>query len=200
MKSILKFPSLYIFYQKIIGDKNFRKYYSEKYLRIKNEQRVLDFGCGPGNIIPYLPNDIEYYGIDQSKEYINYAKKHFKKSNYKFIEASINDISLNIKNFDVVMANAILMNLNDYEAELLLKNAYNLLKNGGRLVIYDGCYSLNLSLIEQILLNNERGEVLRTKEDYFKLASKFFKEININTRNDLYRIPYPSIIIECIKS
>jgi ubiquinone/menaquinone biosynthesis C-methylase UbiE len=43
---------------------------------LKNGQRVLDWGCGNGRLLLLLEGfDIEYYGIDQSKNLIKIAKE-----------------------------------------------------------------------------------------------------------------------------
>ena len=40
----------------------------------KKKLKVLDIGCGPANVLNYLPK-CEYYGYDIDKRSINYAKK-----------------------------------------------------------------------------------------------------------------------------
>lgn len=199
VKPVLEIPIVYRFYQHLIGDSNFRKHYVEKYVKAKQNDRILDIGCGPANIIDFLPFNIEYLGFDKSKDYINFAKKKYNSNNYKFISTPISDINITEKNFDIVMGNAVLMNLSDKDADLFFKIAHDGLKDSGRLVIYDGYYDDNLSLIKKFLITNERGKFLRTKEKYYKLASKYFQDVHITTPGNMYNIPYPTIIIECLK-
>ncbi len=199
LKPVLENPIIYRFYQHLIGDSNFRKRYVQKYINAKPNDKILDIGCGPANMIDFLPSEIEYIGFDKSKDYINFAKKKYSSNSYKFISASISNVDLRENNFDIVMGNAVLMNLSDKDADLLFKTAKDVLKDNGRLVIYDGYYQDSLSFIKKFLLSNERGKFLRTKEDYYKLASKYFQDVHITTPDNVYNIPYPIIIIECVK-
>ncbi len=94
------------------------------------------------------------------------------------------------------MANAILHHIDNEEAEKLISFACNNLKAGGRFITHDGCFVNNQSFIKHWLLRNDRGKFVRTKESYFKLFSKYFNQIKVCTREDLYNIPYTTIIFE----
>ena len=50
------------------------KRYSNKFILPEINKRkdnifLLDIGCGTGNLIPYLPENINYMGIDYSQNY-----------------------------------------------------------------------------------------------------------------------------------
>lgn len=199
LKPILELPLVYLMYQNLIGDTAFRKRYINVYVKPKSNDKILDIGCGPGNIVKFLPSDINYIGFDKSQSYIDYANKKFFSSNHKFIASGLDSTIIDEYDFDIVMANAVLMNLNDNEAAQLFSISYDLLKQGGRLVLYDGYYNINLPLIEKFLVTNERGKHIRTKDDYQQIAEKYFSTINITALDNMYRIPYPMIIIECVK-
>jgi hypothetical protein len=51
--------------------------------------------------------------------------------------------------------------------------------------------------LAQFILSNDRGKYVRTKDAYFRLAAEVFKDIQVNIHNDLLRIPYTHIIMEC---
>lgn len=99
--------------------------------------------------------------------------------------------------FDIIMANAILHHIDDKEADKLISFAAANLKQGGRFITHDGCFVENQSSLKKWLLENDRGKFVRTKDEYFKLFSKHFKNINTQTREDLYNIPYTVIIFSC---
>jgi len=199
VKPILEVPLIYLTYQNLMGDTAFRKKYVLEHIMPKSNDKILDIGCGPGNMVKFLPVDINYMGFDKSTKYTEYAAKKFSSSNFKFITSELNDTYIDRCQYDIVMANAVLMNLDDNEANQLFETSYKALKQGGRLVLYDGYYNANLPFIEKFLVTNERGNFLRTKDEYQKLATKHFKTINLVTLDNMYRIPYPMIIIECTK-
>ena len=49
----------------------------------KKGDKILDFGCAAGhfyNSLKRIDKDINYTGFDVTKDYITYARKHFKKN------------------------------------------------------------------------------------------------------------------------
>lgn len=72
-----------------------------KTLEIK-KGKILDVGCGPGNLKKYLGDKFSYTGIDFSKEMLKEAKQ----KGYKTLEGEIEDIlpTIKDKSFDYVLA------------------------------------------------------------------------------------------------
>lgn len=198
IKKILSNPHIYSFWQRLIGDYKLRKIYCHDYVRAKDGDRILDIGCGPANMVEYLPSKIDYVGFDDSDLYIENAKKKFLNSeNYSFFSQRVNFAQDFEEKFDIIMANAILHHIDDSEAEKLISFASKNLKSGGRFITLDGCFVERQSQIKQWLLKNDRGKFVRSKDDYFKLFSKYFSNIKVSIREDLYNIPYTIIIFEC---
>lgn len=198
IKNLLSIPQFYTLWQKFVGDYKLRKIYCKDYVKAKEGNRILDIGCGPANMVEYLPKNIDYVGFDDSKLYIDNAKKKFPNSeNYSFFAQRVNFAQNFEGKFDIIMANAVLHHIDDIEAEKLISFASANLKPYGRFITLDGCFTQNQSIIKKWLLENDRGRFVRTKEDYFKLFSKYFSEIKISIREDLYNIPYTIIIFEC---
>lgn len=71
---LLAEPVIYRFFIKLVGSGKARKNFVEK-LGLKAGDKILDIGCGPADILEYLPETIEYIGFDSNKDYINVAKK-----------------------------------------------------------------------------------------------------------------------------
>lgn len=197
LRRVLSIPQVYTLWQKLIGDYKLRKIYCKNYIKAKECDRILDIGCGTANMVEFLPKNIDYVGFDDSAEYIKHAKKKFPQHNFAFFRQRVNFAQNYDEKFDIIMANAILHHINDEEAEKLISFAATNLKENGRFITHDGCFVENQSFIRKWLLENDRGRFVRTKDDYFKLFSKYFSNINVNIKENLYNIPYTIIIFEC---
>ena len=54
-----------------------------EYIKPKNDSRILDIGCGTGDFRYFLPVELDYIGIDNNFNYIEFAKnRNFKNSNF----------------------------------------------------------------------------------------------------------------------
>ena len=73
--SLLTLPSVYRLFGNIVGGDAYRVYISE-YVRPVTGEKVLDIGCGPGDILENLP-DVDYLGFDINPKYVEAAQKRF---------------------------------------------------------------------------------------------------------------------------
>jgi ubiquinone/menaquinone biosynthesis C-methylase UbiE len=197
MNKLLDFPATYNLFSRLIGNYA-RKIYVEKYIRPNEGDKIFDIGCGTADILFHLPT-VDYVGIDANPKYIKHAKRRFGK-NGKFMVKSLSEKLMrefSSSDFDKVLAEGILHHLNDDEAIQLFELARYTLKSGGRLITFDGCYIEGQSWMAHFILSMDRGKYVRTKDAYFRLASKVFENIQVNIHNDLLRIPYTHIIMEC---
>ncbi len=198
LTQILNFPYLYLAYRGLVGGKRATSTFVREYVRFKSRDRILDIGCGPGEALEYFSN-VEYIGFDSNLAYINLAKKKYGE-NAHFFCGMIDKITLeSFDKFDLVMAVGVLHHLNDNQSLALLKLAFNALKRGGRLITFDGCFVAGQSRIARFIISNDRGQFVRTQDGYANLASKVFSRVEVSLRDDLLRIPYNHIILECIK-
>jgi SAM-dependent methyltransferase len=168
------------------------------YIRPKENDKILDIGCGTADILLHLPR-VEYVGIDVNQAYIRHAKNRFRGRGI-FLSAKIDREMIqefSLSEFDIALATGVVHHLNDDEAMQLFEVASAVLKPGGRLITLDGCYVKEQSLITRFILSRDRGKYVRTKDEYLSLASKSFKNIQVSIHHDLIRIPYTHIIMEC---
>ncbi len=103
---------------------------------------VLDLGSGGGIDVfissKYVGDSGKVYGLDMTNEMLELANKNKEKMgvrNVEFIKGYIEDIPLKNETIDVITSNCVINLCESKEAAL--KEAYRVLKNGGRLAIAD---------------------------------------------------------------
>lgn len=82
----------------------------------KPKMKILDFGCASGHYyleLRKLDKNLKYTGYDATKNYINFAKKHFKKNkNVSFrVENLVSKRQKSIEKFDIVYSCNVLLHL-----------------------------------------------------------------------------------------
>lgn len=197
IRNILNIPFAFRLFQYILGGNRCWTKFATENVRAKDNDRILDIGCGTAKIIEYLP-DVEYVGFDINQKYIDFARKCYGNKATLYCKKVSEETSNEFGSFNIVLATSILHHLNDYEAIQLFEIANKCLKSGGKLVTLDPCYVEGQSLISRYIISKDRGQYIRKKEEYLQLASKVFTDIKVDTRNDLSLMPYPTIIMECI--
>ncbi len=128
-------------YDKIVGPKG--HYYHQKVvlpgviklLELENSNiKLADLACGQGVLARYLPRGANYLGIDASPSLIQAAQRLNKEPGHRFITADLNQ-PLTLKERDFSHATIILALQNIAHPEEVLKNAAQLLRKAGRLVL-----------------------------------------------------------------
>lgn len=189
-------PSLFRLFNRIISRGN-RDVVVEEYIRPAKGDRVLDVGCGYGELSSRL-DQATYIGIDISPKYIDYANLHY--GNFgRFICGDITEDSVlkDLRHFDVVTIIGVLHHLSDTECETLLSSAKRLLSADGRLVTLNGVFTHDQPAIIRLLLRAHRGRFVRTEKHYRKLLSEQFEISTGDIRRDLLSIPYSHFITVC---
>lgn len=196
-RSILAKPAVYQLWTKAVGSQIFVDRLVNEYIRPNPDSRILEIGCGPGTMVSSLPQS-GYLGFDLSPEYIEQARKRFPKA--QFLCERVSRFSLSqTQEFDLAIAIGIVHHLDDAEAVRLFQIAYDALKPGGKLVTVDGVFTKDQSAAARYLLNRDRGEHVRMTHEYVRIASQIFHDVKPIIRNDLLRIPYTHLILECVR-
>lgn len=102
---------------------------------VKDGDRVLDLGCGNGRLIElFVGKNIDYLGVDNSKNLIDIAKKHHPNNNFLLADAL--NLSLEDKTFDAIFSIAVLHHIPSRELRIKFFNeAKRILKPNGILVL-----------------------------------------------------------------
>ncbi len=156
LRSILAVPAAYRLFQNLVGVHRLRVEYIEEYVRPRPSDRVLDCGCGPGDLVAYLPG-VDYVGIDMDESYITSARTRFgDRASFRLGPVGAETMS-DEAHYDLVLANGLLHHLDDAQASEFLRLAARNLKPSGRLVTFDGCYTEDQSRAARWLLDMDRG-------------------------------------------
>lgn len=200
LNSILELPVLYKLFSTLVGAQNSQSTFVNQYVRPATGARILDIGCGPGNILDHLPQ-VDYFGFDFNPSYIESATRRYGDRGQFFCQR-VSEAQVFLEqpeSFDIVLAIGILHHLDDAEALQLFDIAKRALKKGGRLVTFDGCYVKDQSRAAKYLLSRDRGQFVRDEKGYTDLARARFDNVVVSIRNDLLHIPYTHIMLECMK-
>jgi len=196
IRDTLRFPSLYLFSQAILGAKRARKRLIDEYAQPQPGMRVLDIGCGPGYVIEYLPK-VEYYGFDVSSLYITYAKRKYGEQGAFYCQRFDAAVASELEPFDLILMAGLLHHLNDQEVSSLLELSKRAIKKTGSLVTLDPCYDRTQSPIAKFLLDRDRGHYIREADPYVALASGVFRHVDFHVRDDLFFLPYTALVMVC---
>jgi len=111
-----------------------------KYLGDIRNKRILDIGCGTGDLANELAKKSKYVlGIDSSKKWISYCKKNHQRENLEFKNQSAQDINkIRSASFDVIVINMVLINIpNKQDIIKIFDEVGRILKNSGELIFSD---------------------------------------------------------------
>ena len=160
----------------------------------KKNDKILDFGCAAGhfyNSLKKIDKNINYSGFDATKDYINYAKKHFNKEKHvKFDVQSLFSMSQKYYNkYDIVFCSNVLHHIPSIDIPLK-----NLIKASKRYCIIRTLVSDNTHLARFYYddSTNKKGELnnFQLQNTYsYSLIRKKIKKIGnykVNFINDVF--------------
>lgn len=195
IRRALGVPAVYAAFQRFARGRGETVFVND-HLRPKSGDRILDVGCGPGNMLGLLP-DVDYLGFDMDPRSIDAAKKRYGDRGRFFCDKVSQETVAETGRFDLVLAAAVLHHLTDFEAQDLFSLAVKVLKPGGRLVSWDPCWVAGQSRVSRFLMSRDRGRYVRKAGAYEALAGLFFETVHVTVYEDLIRLPLPSVIMEC---
>jgi SAM-dependent methyltransferase len=197
VRAVLSHPAIYSIFQNLMGAREIWGTLAKDYIRPFSGMRILDIGCGPADILSYLPN-VDYYGFDISDVYIAQAIKNFgKEGNFYCQELTYNDLNT-FSAFDVVLGCGLLHHLDDVDASNVLQIAFQALKPGGRLITIDPCLDSSQNRIARFLVKKDRGQNIRSQEGYATLVKGIYSLQHIKVRHRKW-LPYTHCLMECSK-
>lgn len=198
IRSVLSIPIVYSSLQFVMGAQSIWKHIVNDLIHAKSGMAVLDIGCGPADILSYLPEGTQYWGYDISEEYIKKAQKKYG-ARGNFVCKLLNEHDLeNLPKFDRVVLTGVLHHLDDDVAKQVIRLAYMALNEGGKLVSVDPCFAHNQHPIARFLISQDRGQNVRAESAYKTLVNKVFKNVQ-STVVHRSLIPYTHCYMICEK-
>jgi SAM-dependent methyltransferase len=174
------------------------KFFINEFVRPEEGMSLLDIGCGPADIVEFLPS-VDYWGFDVSESYIEHAvEKYGSRGNFACKHLTEADLQ-SLPKFDVVVASGVLHHMDDDVARSLMRLAHSALKPGGRFVSVDPCLTEEQNPIARILIMQDRGRNVRNEIGYDQLAAPVFQERRTTIRHKSW-IPYTHCFMECVRT
>jgi len=193
VRAVLSHAWVYDACQWLMGGRTGRTDFSRQ-VRAVAGTRVLDIGCGTGELLAYLPPAIEYLGYDVSPEYIATARPRFPRAEFVCGLLNLNDVAARAP-FDIVVASALLHHLDDEGVRSLMPVVRQALRSGGRFVSIDPVRVPRQNRVARFLIEHDRGLNVRTPEQYLDLVRPAFDEVHGLLRHRRW-IPYTHWIME----
>lgn len=198
VRALLSHPLVYTAFQALMGPRSVRSNFVADFVRPEPGMHVLDIGCGPADILDYLPS-VDYRGFDISEAYVDHARKTFgTRGSFTCKHLQTADLAL-LPRFDVVLALGLIHHLDDAEAVSVMRLARAALKPGGRLITMDPVIDPKQSKVARFLVRRDRGQNVRDKAGYETIASAIFPPPRIEVRHQTW-IPYTHCMMECTAS
>ena len=195
--NLINSPKIYMIFQKLMSGTIFRK----KIIigNIKNKKvKVLDIGCGPAEILNYIPQSM-YYGYDIDKRCIDYEKnKYINKNNHFYRKIFKKSELKKLPKFDYVILFGILHHLNDKEIKKILVLCKQAMKKNGVLLTEDPIFVEKQNMIARFLISQDRGMNVRKEKDYRILLKQYFRNIRSKVTHQFF-IPYTWFSMICKK-
>ncbi|SHK74186.1 class I SAM-dependent methyltransferase [Desulforamulus aeronauticus] len=105
---------------------------------LKSGSKILDLGCGPGNVAKYLFESNQGFtvvGIDLSEEMIKLARQNVPHDSVMFKVGDIRELEMEENKYDAVVASFCIVHLDNDETINLLKKVVQMLKKNGMLYL-----------------------------------------------------------------
>lgn len=128
--------------------------------------RILEIGCGLGNFARHLADRSFYAGVEVSQDSVNYVNDFFR--DHKHMRAYLGDATAedfaNFAQFDLdtIFSLNVFEHIEDHESAL--RNAYNVLQPGGRMILVVPAHMTLYGTIDRAIGHYRRYDKLTTKE------------------------------------
>ncbi len=175
------------------GDRTMRRM-AEGYVKARPGERILDVGCGYGDLSDCLV-DVSYLGVDLNSRYITYARRQ-QKEGTEFVVGDATELSqAGLGPFDCAVAVGVLHHMSDADSTSMLQAVSSLLTPTGRFVAAEPTWDPAQRTTARVLAAIDRGRYVREQSRYEALISPWFATVTSEVRHDLFWFPYTHCMI-----
>lgn len=176
VKNVLSSVTAYVMLQRLVGADVLRRHALDR-AAIQPGEVLVDVGCGPAYYFDWLPSPLTYHGFDTDQHYIDHATKQYGDRGTFHCGIFDADAAAKIPAPNVIVLLGLLHHLSDEQCHDLLSLASRTLAPGGRVVSVDTTYLPGQNRFSKWLSDNDRGEFVRPPEEYTRLASASFDQV-----------------------
>jgi SAM-dependent methyltransferase len=196
---LITIPAIYKGLMSALGAERARQRLVRELYAVPTGAKVLDVGCGPGSIYPYLPA-VDYTGIDLNPKHVEHARALYGERARFILGDASRDLQEEAGTFDLVVVSALLHHLDDYQALGMLSRLCELLKPGARLVTFDNVWLERQNPIAWALNKLDSGRNVRFASEYSRLVADLPVLVEERLYHNLLRIPYDHFSMILTKS
>ncbi len=148
-------------------------------LGLKGDEKVLDFGCGPGSASKFIAQTLEKGGgeltcLDISKTWIERARKHLNRfSNVAYYAQDIKKWDEKNNYFDAVVIHSMLHDIDKSEREEVVRTLAEKMKPGAKLFIREPtkeCHGMQSEEIRELMSKSGLKETDSEKTKIFMMG------------------------------
>lgn len=194
LRRFLEHPLVYEGFQRAVGKNRLRRRFVDEFVRPQPGERLLDFGCGPGDLVPFMPR-VDFVGFDISATYIASARSRFGERARFYND--LDELRNRERAFDVAVCIGVLHHIDDDTCLDSLRVIRDLLSDGGRFIVTEPHLHEDQHWIARELIRRDRGRFVRPESAYRQLLSTAFSSVKVRRDESLMRVPYSLSIFTC---
>ena len=196
LRRLLSWPGIYNSFQNMVGAPRALERFMLEFVQPQSGDRILDMGCGAGQLAAHLPDEVGYVGLDISAKYITNAKIRHPEHVFHCATIGTDDLSeLNLGYFDHVTAVGVLHHLDDDAAIELFAFAQSVLRPDGTVVSVDPTHFSGQSVLSRWVIGLDRGQSVRTRQGYAELVPASLNIERLDLVHGLLNIPYSHCVL-----